>query len=343
MSEKWVNHEVEIDCAFEGPEKLLRVCFNGRGSMLRIERSRWESMLKLVRCKILSIVSTPEMEAYVLSESSMFVYPHQVVLKTCGTTTLLEGLTELLKIATSRELSPHAVSYSRRAWIFPDRQPQTHQTWGNEVSRLREFWPEGRWSQFGTKLEDRWYYFYYGDYFPAGLELMMTGLEPENAKQFYLSSDWPLESSVRSLDSCDDILADPDDEDPGHHLGNLMTRRVGIDALYPSTQQIVDSFAFDPCGYSANGVLNAKHYFTIHVTPEQNFSYASFETSVPEDQLSTVKRVLNTFNPTEFTLVGCGTMMEEITRIEKWSCVAEAKFEVGRSIMVYMKFNLSST
>lgn len=343
MTEKWVNHDVEIDGAFEGPEKLLRVRFVGQGSLLRIERSRWEAMLERVKCKILSIVLGPEIEAYVLSESSMFVYRNQLVLKTCGTTTLLEGLTELLDLASSQELLPCAVSYSRRSWLFPDRQPETHQTWDNEVARLREFWPQGRWFQFGTKPADRWYYFSYGDFFPAGIELMMTGLESGSAKQFYLSKEWPLENSVRSLDSCEDVLADPDDDDPGHHLGNLMTRRSGLDAIYPTTQQVVDSFAFDPCGYSANGIVGTQHYFTVHVTPEPDFSYASFETTVPDEQLSAVKSALSVFNPTEFTLVGCDSMISEVTHLDKWSCVAEAKFEVGRSVMVYMKFNLSES
>jgi S-adenosylmethionine decarboxylase len=43
---------------------------------------------------------------------------------------------------------------------------------------------------------------------------------------------------------------------------------------------VVDAFAFDPCGYSCNGLLG-NHYFTIHATPQSGSSYASFETNYP--------------------------------------------------------------
>ena len=38
----------------------------------------------------------------------------------------------------------------------------------------------------------------------------------------------------------------------------------------------VDDFVFDPCGYSMNG-LEGSAFSTIHVTPQQDCSYASLE------------------------------------------------------------------
>merc|ERR1712238_88545 len=73
----------------------------------------------------------------------------------------------------------------------------------------------------------------------------------------------------------------------------------------------VDDWAFEPCGYSMNG-LRDRFYYTIHVTPESGFSYASFETNDPQyREPKWVERIASTFKPTALTLtlttrrVGC--------------------------------------
>jgi hypothetical protein len=50
----------------------------------------------------------------------------------------------------------------------------------------------------------------------------------------------------------------------------------GISSLCPGA--IIDETAFTPCGYSMNAILHDA-YYTIHITPEAECSYASFETN----------------------------------------------------------------
>jgi len=51
-----------------------------------------------------------------------------------------------------------------------------------------------------------------------------------------------------------------------------------------------------------NGLLPDGHYFTIHITPEPEFSYVSFETNVPSKQYKEIiHKVLRIFNPGKFT------------------------------------------
>jgi S-adenosylmethionine decarboxylase len=115
---------------FEGPEKTLEVVFRRahdahfvdtsigeicedgllpldctppakdytRVGLRRMERAELDLLCTRARCSILSSVSNRYLDAYVLSESSLFVYPYMVVIKTCGTTTLLRCIATLIDI-----------------------------------------------------------------------------------------------------------------------------------------------------------------------------------------------------------------------------------------------------
>ncbi len=51
-----------------------------------------------------------------------------------------------------------------------------------------------------------------------------------------------------------------------------------------------------------NGLLPDGHYFTIHITPEPDFSYVSFETNVSYNQYQElIRKILKIFNPGKFT------------------------------------------
>jgi Adenosylmethionine decarboxylase len=65
---------------FEGPEKLLEIWFapsaadvpdfesatNGKFGLRKVDRSIWEDMLNVVKCKVLSFIEGDEMDAYLL-------------------------------------------------------------------------------------------------------------------------------------------------------------------------------------------------------------------------------------------------------------------------------------
>ena len=251
-----INHEVAADLdstnAFEGPEKLLEVWFAPSPNALpagakedglkAVSPSTWEGMLDMVNCKVLSIVKSDHVDAYLLSESSMFVFPHKIILKTCGTTTLLLGLRRLLRIAAVDAglpfhnaaslddirvaATPHRVFYSRKNFLFPDRQPGPHSSWKEEVKFLDDTFENGSAYMVGRMNADHWYLYMTSPTnatitppltpigsnggsptgspkIPTGiivsplggavdsqtdetLEILMMDLDPENAKQFYL-------------------------------------------------------------------------------------------------------------------------------------------------------------
>ena len=57
-------------------------------------------------------------------------------------------------------------------------------------------------------------------------------------------------------------------------------------------------------------ILAEKYYYTLHVTPEKGWSYASFESNIPvfdisqgkQDNLDVLLHILNVFQPREFSM-----------------------------------------
>ena len=90
------------DDVFEGPEKKLEIFFSRSPTVAAGFRSYdaavWEDLLTPANCKILHCAPSAAFDAYLLSESSLFVYSSRVILKTCGTTTLLLVLPKLLEL-----------------------------------------------------------------------------------------------------------------------------------------------------------------------------------------------------------------------------------------------------
>ncbi|RJE19682.1 s-adenosylmethionine decarboxylase [Aspergillus sclerotialis] len=246
-----INHEATQDLdssnAFEGPEKLLEVWFAASAEELgpanpaglkAVPEEIWKDMLDLVNCKVLSIVASEDVDAYLLSESSMFVWPHKLILKTCGTTTLLSGLPRILEIAAlfggfrkntappSRGIAvaaaPYRVFYSRKNFLFPDRQRGPHRSWRDEVRTMDKLFANGSAYMIGKMNGEHWYLYLTEPHtlltppaspsvdsdsfaetetkiinFPGEarqardepdetLEVLMTDLEEDNAQQFYL-------------------------------------------------------------------------------------------------------------------------------------------------------------
>ncbi|TIA90403.1 hypothetical protein E3P99_01572 [Wallemia hederae] len=296
-----ILHEQDEDTSgpFEGPEKLLEIWFGSHpsqvnGSGLRtVKREIWESMLDLVNCQVLSVIEGDCIDAYLLSESSLFVAPHRLILKTCGTTTLLLGLERILEIAREHcSLQPKQVFYSRKAFMFPERQRGPHRHWQEEVNVLDKHFSNGSAYTVGKMNGDHWLlYMSSQDDEPLStppntspdttLEILMTNLHPDNCRSFYLQEA----------------------QKSGHEAGKEVSDLLGISTLFPNIA--LDAFSFTPCGYSSNATWsdadNNDRYFTIHVTPEQGISYASFETNASyassQELRHLIQRVVDIFNP----------------------------------------------
>ena len=274
-------------------EKSIEVTFkvpstNAKGARA-IPENRLSALLELAACTIIGRSSPDSFDAYVLSESSLFVYRDQVIAKTCGTTKLLHMLPALLEEGKCYGLEPELVVYRRKNFGFPSQQHFPHTDFAHEEQYLNDL-VGGSSFIFESPSGDQWY-LYVADLGRGGdrrahsgepasclhaaprghavLELMMHDLDPDTMSRFYRL--------------------------PEYGCGRDMTHATGISTLLAGAH--IDEHMFTPCGYSCNA-LRDDRYWTIHVTPEPHCSYVSFETNaVPADWPALVQRVCAVFRP----------------------------------------------
>ncbi|MDH5492530.1 MAG: S-adenosylmethionine decarboxylase proenzyme [Myxococcales bacterium] len=260
---------------FEGPEKKVELVVRDGSRPLRAYGdAHWRSVVEASRASILSTMRSDECDAYLLSESSLFVWDDRLIMLTCGRTRLVDGVEEILRTLPDEEIA--MLVYERKNEHFPEEQPTT---FVDDARRLDAHLGGGAFV-FGEPDAHRVFLFHsMGDYRPAGddttLEVLMHGIHPRWAER--------LRPSER-----------PE--------GSAMAAALGIDRLIPGFE--IDEHIFDPLGYSLNAI-RGQHYFTIHATPQQVGSYVSFETNVDFRAAPSLipRRVVELFEPTSFDIV----------------------------------------
>jgi S-adenosylmethionine decarboxylase len=286
------SQEDSVEGGFEGPEKTLEIDFKpgvGHPNGLReIPRDKIDAILDAAKCTIISVISNAHGDAYLLSESSLFIHPYHMLIKTCGRTTLLCCYPILQKCAEELGMQVDWIAYSRKNFTFPKAQKFPHLSFEQEASYLDTLF-NGVGSAYilGPMNADHWFV-YNVDYMEPPytgterkLDIMMFDMAPAVAKMF--TKDQAAQAGKSSA-----------------QLGKEVSDTSGISNLLPGVQ--LDSFMFDPCGYSANGIVFGS-YITIHVTPEPECSYASFETNANLKSFnSLIKNVLQVFKPKRFVM-----------------------------------------
>lgn len=265
---------------FEGPEKKLELILSEPDPQLRSNKDgRWNTVVHASGAEIVSRISSQSMDAYLLSESSLFVWDDRVLMITCGKTTLVKAVPELIRTIKSDRIA--FFFYERKNLMYPQAQPSDFEA---DVAGLAQHFA-GKSYRLGPANHDHVHIFYASS---PGKNLPSTPEEEE---------DETLELLMHDLDPAVLRAFIPQDGEKSSDI----EARTGIDRLYPYMTS--DSFVFQPCGYSMNRILGGQ-YATIHVTPEQDGSYASFETNVAEpDYSERIGQILEIFKPARFTLV----------------------------------------
>ena len=83
--------------SFENAEKKIEITFKqGSKSLKVLPKVFWETFASKAKTKILSFVNSPLCDSYLLSESSLFVFPQKLLLITSGQHSLLSAVEQIL-------------------------------------------------------------------------------------------------------------------------------------------------------------------------------------------------------------------------------------------------------
>ncbi|MCC6137037.1 MAG: hypothetical protein IT287_00260 [Bdellovibrionaceae bacterium] len=251
-------------------------------NLREMEYAFWEDVVWAAGAKILSKVSNEHMDAYLLSESSLFVYDKYVIMITCGRTRLVQAVKKILSAIKPEHID--AFFYERKNEVFPQYQATD---FFEDSSKLKK-WFSGESMRFGQEDEHHLFLFSTsGSYVPKAddhtMELLMHGVGSQRIDMFR-RENVPMASEAANQ----------------------------TPEVHSLVRGVIDDHLFEPCGYSLNAI-DGPYYYTIHVTPEKIGNYTSFETDSqpPEKQNATAQKVISFFEPASFDVVLFNTSATE--------------------------------
>lgn len=257
---------------FEGSEKKAEILVDGKKLSLLtdFEDSFWQALVKCCNAQILSTISNEQCKAFLLSESSLFVWHDRLLILTCGVTHLVNSVEYFLQ-NVEKELVLH-VTYQRKNEYFSHAQPSC---FGDDIHLLAKY-VDGKAYRFGEMDSHHNYIFHQNNNFVATKE----------DKTYELLAYQICEQASKTL-STQGLSA------------QTIREFLHIDELLPGF--LIDDFVFEPYGYSLNAI-NQNKYLTIHVTPQEGSSYVSFESNL--NLVDLAPKILAVLQPASFDLLG---------------------------------------
>ncbi|MCL1067885.1 S-adenosylmethionine decarboxylase proenzyme [Shewanella olleyana] len=260
---------------FEGSEKKIEVILADSSQKLRsFGKPFWAEIVACANAEILSSVSNEYCDAYLLSESSLFVWDDRFVMLTCGTTTLADAVMSFIEHVGEEAIG--FASYQRKNEYLSHLQSSSFQ---DDLKKIRQT-ITGNAYRIGHLDSHHHYMFSTKKPFTAPTtdvtnELLMYHINGDAAD--YLRGVNQSAQGIRDL--------------------------LQLSALFPDF--VVDDFLFEPFGYSINGI-KGQEYFTIHITPQEKSSYVSLETNVnlANHPVDIYARLLSSLNPGSWDVIG---------------------------------------
>lgn len=245
---------------YEGSEKRLEITTTL--NLLEFDEQFWHEMVKQAGAHVLSKVKNEHLKAFLLSESSLFVWKNRLLLITCGETHLLQASLYFQKRVKRNEIK--SLLFQRHQTCQPERQISNFQQDSLQLQKKlkgdSQHWSEN----------------YCGDIFLFG----------NNSQPFATQN-------ILMLHELSGQLFDT------FQQGRLATTKTILKLKLAShfNEFIIDQHTFEPKGYSLNAICG-KRYFTLHITPEKRNSYISLESNITGRDITQLqKKLINLFKP----------------------------------------------
>ncbi len=260
---------------FEGAEKRVEIVIDDHGIGFRDRETLfWQNILAKAGASILSKTANEYCDAYVLSESSLFVWQDKFILITCGNTSLIEAIIAIFDVVGAGRVK--GFSYQRTRELYPHLQPSHFE---DDIQRL-DAYIEGKAYRLGD-LDGHFHYLYC-----YGLLTNGAGINPDfNGLQLY-----HIQGSLAEY-----LRGDKQDKEQ-------IIQLLALTELLPDFQ--FDDHLFTPCGYSLNGIWQSQ-YITLHITPQKPNCYISIETNIPDRELvaKLFQRLFILFTPSRWDMI----------------------------------------
>lgn len=264
---------------FEGTEKKLDITLNLESSLRECSRVFWENILSRCGAEILSRQSHHAFDAYILSESSLFVFDNRIVIITCGQTNLTLSARELISQLGSQNIEH--LFYGHKQFAAPDAQPIT---FDQEVEEFQKIMPVASY-----RLGE------------AGQQQLQF-LVAKTPRQAVSRPGKCLEVLMSDLDR--NVLAQM--QQPSLSSDEYFRLSAIPELLSEKNSLTYRDHVFTPWGYSLNGA-SGDGYLTCHLTPEDIGSFASFETTIdPENLNDFIRKLLDHYRPKQTLIIEHG-------------------------------------
>ena len=256
---------------FEGSAKKAEIVIDAEKLSLLHDLSNefWASFVSCCNAQVLSRAENEQCKAFLLSESSLFVWNDKLLILTCGITHLVRSIEYFIEQIGADKIKQ--VIYQRKNEYFAHEQASC---FGDDIKCLSQY-IKGKALRFGELDSHHNYVFHQDNDFIASdedktYELLVYQISSEASK----------------------ILTTP----------NLSTEKIRefltIDSLLPDF--IIDDHVFDPYGYSLNAIKD-ELYLTIHITPQEDSSYVSIDSNMNLVELT--PKFLSLLQPRSFDLI----------------------------------------